>query len=398
MIYPQRLAQILIVILVLCSAFAHAQTPAQTSEANKELREKAFNLLETAAGQVNGLQSPENRARIAANIMESLWTHDEKRARSLLPMIESDIREGINRENPDQRTSSHTFQVFLKLRADTIERIAKYDAELALTFLKSTEITSVGELSKRFAEHDHDIELRLAKKIAADKPELALKIARESLARGFSDELLMVLRQLSRKHKDDARTLYKEVVSKVKDVDIQEEQWYHRNSIQRLTLSYTPPMADAATYRELVSFLITKAFEAGCRKRDPHDYKVANFCGWVMSSVSPSYKSDSRVTELQHWVNEEHRPVPGSYELQLVQQDGSIDEVLALKEKYPRLDANISWSGFEMARASGDQAKAREVANATADPEVRKMMIEFLDDSEKGKVPMRRYWQTYRND
>jgi hypothetical protein len=41
MIHPQRLAQAVIVILVLCSAHAHAQTPAQTPEANKELREKA---------------------------------------------------------------------------------------------------------------------------------------------------------------------------------------------------------------------------------------------------------------------------------------------------------------------------------------------------------------------
>src|SRR5919112_989534 len=99
MIHPQRLAHAVIVVLVLCSAHGHAQTPAQTPETNKELREKAFKLLELAAGQVNVLQSAENRARIAANIMDSLWTHDEKRARSLLALIENDIREGLNRED-----------------------------------------------------------------------------------------------------------------------------------------------------------------------------------------------------------------------------------------------------------------------------------------------------------
>lgn len=385
MIYPQRLARIIIVILVLCSAYAQAQTPAQTSEANKELREKAFNLLESAAGQVNVLQSPENRARIAANIMDSLWTHDEKRARSLLAMIESDIREGVNRQY-SELTKPHTFQVFLKLRSDTIERIAKYDPELALTFLRSTEVTTVQQSPNRIADHDRELELRLAKKIAADKPEVALKIARESLARGLSDHLLVVLRQLNRKHKDDARMLYKEIVSKVKDVDVVEEHWQNRNFIQRLALSYTPPTADAATYRELVSFLITRALDAGCRKRDPSDYKVANFCAWVMSSVSASYKFDSRVAELEHWRSEEHSPGPGYLELGLVQQDGSIDEVLALKEKYPQLDANISWSAFEMARASGDEAKAREVANSSTNPEARKMMLQYLEGTEKNKT------------
>ena len=385
MIHPQRLAQTIIVVLVLCSAYAQAQTPAQTSEANKELREKAFTLLESAAGQVNTLQSAENRARIAANIMDSLWTHDEKRARSLLAMIESDIREGVNREYPEL-TKTNTFQVFLKLRADTIDRIAKYDPELALTFLRSTEVTTVQRSPNRIAEHDRELELRLAKKIAADKPEMALKIARESLARGFSDDLLVVLRQLNRKHKDEALTLYKEIVSKVKDTDIQVDHWQRRNFIQRLALSYTPPMADAATYRELVSFLLTKALDAGCRKRDQDDYRVTNFCGWVVSSLPPTYKSDSRVAELEHWASEEHRPGPGYFELNLARQDGSIDEVLALKEKYPQLDANISWSAFEMARASGDQAKAREVANSSADPLVRKMMLENLEGTEKTRT------------
>ena len=383
MIYPQRLAQAIIVVLVLCSASAHAQTPAQASEAKKELREKAFALLESAAGQVNALQSAENRARIAANIMDSLWTHDEKRARSLLGMIESDIREGVNREYPEQAINSHTFQVFLKLRSDTIDRIAKYDADLALTFLRSTEVTTVQKTPNRIAEADRDLELRLAKKIAADKPEMALKIARESLARGLSDDLLVVLRQLNRKHKDEARTLYKEIVSKVKDVNVEKEHWQNRNFIQRLALSFTPPQADAATFRELISFLITKALDAGCRRRDIQDYRMSNFCTWAMSSLPPSYKSDSRVAELEHWMSQEHGPSPGYFELSMLEQDGSVDEVLALRDKYPHLDENITYTAFQMARASGDEGKARELANATQNAGARKMMLQSLDGREK---------------
>lgn len=382
MIHPQRLAHAIIVVLLLCLVSAHAQTPAQRSEANKELREKAFALLESTAGQVNVLQSPENRARIAANIMDSLWTHDEQRARSLLPLIESDIREGLNREDP-QRFISDTFQVFLKLRSDTIERIAKYDPEQALTFLRSTEITTVQRLPNYIAENDRALELRLAKKIAADKPELALKIARESLSRGFSNDLLVVLRQLHRKHKNEVLALYKEIVSKVKDVNLQDDSsWQNREFIQRLALSFTPPQADAATFRELISFLITKALDAGCRKRDPNDYSISGFCAWVMSSVPPSYKSDSRVAELEHWASMDHGPGPGYFELNLVEQDGSIDEVLALKEKYPELNANISWTAFEMARTSGDLAKAREIAKGAA-PEVQQMMLQNLNAVEK---------------
>lgn len=382
MIHPQRLAQAVIVVLVLCSASAQAQTPAQTSESNKELREKAFALLESAAGQVNVLQSAENRARIAANIMDSLWTHDEKRARSLLAMVESDIREGVNREDP-QLQNSHTLQVFRKLRADTIERIAKYDPELALTFLKSTEVTTVQQLPNRIAESDRELELRLAKKIAANNPEVALKIARESLARGVSDDLLVVLRQLNRKHKDEAGTLYKEIVRKVRGMNLLDDPWGNRDFVQRLALSFSPRDVDADTFRELLSFLITKALDSGCRKSDTPDFTVSNFCSWVVSSLPPAYKSDSRVAELSHWTSEQQAFNAGYVELQLLVEDASIDEVLALREKYPHLDANINWHAFGLAIKSGDMAKAREVANSNTKPEVRQMMLERVEHVEK---------------
>ena len=385
MIHPQRLARILIVILVLCSAYAQAQTPAQTSEANKELREKAFTLLESAAGQVNTLQSAENRARIAANIMDSLWTHDEKRARSLLAMIESDIKEGLNREDPERRINSHTFQVFYHLRSNTVERIGKYDPELALLFLKSTEVSGPPHLLNHLSARECELELRHAKKIAANKPEIALKIARESLARGLSEDVLVVLRQLGRKHKDEARSLYKEIVSKVRDLNLHENP-DNKNFVHTLALSYTPPQADAETFQDLLSFLLTKAVDAGCRKHEIVAGYTANFCTWVMSSLPPSYKADPRVAALKHWASEEHSAAPGYMELNMVARDGSVEEVLALTQKYPGLESHITYRAFEVAKESGDLAKARELANSSTSPELRQLMLEHLDGSQQAKT------------
>ena len=380
MINPQRLALPIIVVLVLCSASAHAQTPAQTSETSKELREKAFNLLESLAGQVNGLQSAENRARITANIADSLWTHDEKRARSLFAMVESDINEALSR---DRVRDSQSFAVFLKLRADTIDRIAKYDPELALTFLKATAINPDPQFAKRMSPHSDDaLELRLAQKIAANNPDSALKLGRASLARGLSDDHLMLLRQLSRKHKEHAHTFYKEIVNKIRDIDITQEHWGNRTFIQRLSLSFTPPTVDESTFRELQSLLVTRALENGCRNqmRALDNYQRVNFCRWVMASL-PKMGTDSRVTELEHWGPDRfHSSIDGHFELRMVEQDGSVDEILALKEKYPEMQERISWRAFDLARESGDLARAREVANSSANPEMRKTMVELLDD------------------
>ena len=376
----------IIIVLVLCSAYAHAQTPAQTPELNKELRAKAFNLLESAAGEVSVLQSAENRARIAANIMESLWTHDEKRARSLLVFIENDIKQALNSDDPLKPKDPHRFQVFLKLRADTIDRIAKYDPELALAFLKSTELTTQQRLPNHLAEYNRNLELRLAKKIGANNPEMALKIARESLRRGLSDDLLMVLRQLNKKHKEHAATLYKEIVSKVKDVNLQ-NHWQNKNFVQRLTLSFTPPEADAATFQELLSLLLTKAMDAGCRKREREHHDLVYFCRWIVSSIPPAYRADGRVAELSHWASHERTMPDGYYELDIVAENGSVDEVLKLRDKYPQFQDNINGRAFELAVSAGDLAKARDIAKSTTNAELQKAMIERLDaDGENAKA------------
>src|SRR5438105_9195580 len=84
----------LIVVVLLCSGLAHAQQNNSTRENERTteapLRERAFNLLESLADQVNSLQSGENRARLGSNIADSLWNHDEKRARTLLVAVQND--------------------------------------------------------------------------------------------------------------------------------------------------------------------------------------------------------------------------------------------------------------------------------------------------------------------
>src|SRR5688572_5806349 len=63
------------------SGYAHAQTtkPAPNKEEIAALREKAFKLIDSVAGQLSTLQSTENRARMGANIVDSLWRSEERR-------------------------------------------------------------------------------------------------------------------------------------------------------------------------------------------------------------------------------------------------------------------------------------------------------------------------------
>ena len=114
--------------------FSKTQEPQRASDesATAAVRKKAIDLLQSLAGQVESLRSAENRARIRSNIAGSLWTHDEKRARSLFALVEEDIKAGFNSIDPEDPRRHHTLMVFAQLRRDTTERIAKHDPVLAL--------------------------------------------------------------------------------------------------------------------------------------------------------------------------------------------------------------------------------------------------------------------------
>src|SRR5689334_20146108 len=132
---------VLILALVLCCQRtpAQEQTPPATDKqaADAALRDKAYKLLDSLADQLSTLQSAENRARMGSNIADSLWTHDEAKARALFKLVEDDIKLGLQKPEGD-REAEHTVAVFLKLRQDNVERIARHDPEMALTFLKET--------------------------------------------------------------------------------------------------------------------------------------------------------------------------------------------------------------------------------------------------------------------
>src|SRR5918993_1623950 len=160
----------LILSLILCSGVAVAQQdspPADNSSpANAPLRQKALDLLKTLAGETGALQSAENRARMRSNIAGSLWTHDEKTARRLIASVETDIKAELQSYQTEPNDPLR-LQVFLHLRMDTVERIAKHDAESALAFFRATDPGSDERLPHGVLEAQNAFQLRLAKEIAS---------------------------------------------------------------------------------------------------------------------------------------------------------------------------------------------------------------------------------------
>lgn len=361
---------IVIAFLSLCLPPTHAQVPSNDAKtAETARREKAVELLESLAMQVAALQSPENRARIGANIAESLWKHDEKRARALFLSIENDINLGLqNRELVDDadRLTAH---VFMKLRGDTVQRLAKYDPEFAWNFLKATE-PQAENLKRMFPDKQRDLEIQLARQMAAANPDLALKLGRQALARGFSDNLLSLLRQLHRKERDKGVILYREAVQKLRDTDLTGD-WEALEFAQGLVKTLVPPVADETAFREVVNLFITSALANGCDKKPQSEDDVNLFCDQIASLVSTMEKVDPlRARKLKILTPDPDQAdmsesiQRGYVELAEVAENGTVDEILALTEKYPGLNGTIYSRAMTKALESGDIELARKIANS----------------------------------
>ena len=391
MIYSHRSLFALILGIVLLSGFggyahAHQDPTAADKEEAAALREKAFKLLESVATQLNTLQSSENRARMGANLADSLWKRDAERARSLLRVVQEDIKTELQQR--DRKLDQQRFNVFFKLRYDTVERIAKYDAEAAFEFLKVTEPLFGEQVPHEYRGSEHSIELRLAKQIAASNPDVALKLGRQALERGFSSDLLMLLVKLNRKHKEQGQILYKETVVKLRDADL-EDNWNARNFAQLLIPGIRPPDADESIFRELVSILVTKALALGCERKasqnEEENYRMASFCRWAAASIRGAESYDSRAVRLKHWSNDEY-PAGLGFAFEQVQElldDGAFEELEAVASKHPELEGMVYQQLVQKLVFSGDLDRARKlVTRLPSDSEIKPQLLAHLEAME----------------
>lgn len=380
---PLILALLLVVLLCPSPAKAQQTDSSTTDNPEAELREKAFAALESLANQMGSLQSPENRARIGANIAESLWKRDEQRARNLFHLVKDDIKLGIQ-SYKNATDSAQYLKVFVKLREDTLRRMARLDAELALDFLRETfpivrEAMSFpnGELRPEVAEREKSLELELARAFARENPEHALKLARKTLAEGFDEGLLMLLLQLSAKNKDDARVLYKEIVTRLAAIDL-------RNNEQALDFAgnlaqyFNPPAADDATFRELIDVLLKTALVAGCA--GPQGPPVLCYrIGPLVPQMERLFPA--RATRLRRWASQFESEIGSrremEYQFRQLPEDSTVDDVLAFVSRYPDMERQIYFHALRKAESMGDYERAQKIANEyKGDPETRQQLID----------------------
>lgn len=251
-------------------------------EKRQELERKTLAMLDEIAAQALSLKLPENRSLVLANAADLLWTHDEKRARSLFwdalsnltppiglaedgPTVsdattkdskpkESTAKDSTTkRSTNDKAQSLNQYFATFQLRQEFLRKVARRDPQLALDMLRATRLPQPPEQPSGANYHfpdESDLEQEIANEAAARDPKRALQIARESLSKGFTFQLLGFLFKLNQQSPEVASEFAGDVIDKLQTANVATDVAAWWTAIDLLRIARTPrdvPAENSAT-------------------------------------------------------------------------------------------------------------------------------------------------------
>jgi hypothetical protein len=393
---------LLLAVVLFASHAAQAQTteepsaspaPSPSPTIDPATEKKAFELLESASEQAVNLHAPSNRIRATCAIADLIWSRDEKRARALFNAAVSQLAARISEIDSGDVEGYQEMSRLEPLRQELVTRIATHDAELALAALRQTRLPlgntrvssnySSQSLGQWNTQNESNLEMNLALLIAAKNPETALKLARASLARGMNWNLIPFMTQLYQKDAKAGQALYQDIVTKLKSDNLARSPDSANNAMQLLS-SFQPPQADEDTFRDLLSTVvgamlsIDRSTSNGIGMSQNFYYQIER-----MQPLIEKY-APARAAELRNWSQTVERtldPQTKMYqEMQRISQNGTVDDMLALANKYPPefqnlLYQNAAWKAL----SNGDPARANEIIDLMPDPLQRRQMHDQIE-------------------
>ena len=364
--------------------------PADSASAPKidpETEKKALDLVQTLSEQVVNLHASANRIRAESEVADLLWVRDEKRARTLFTAAVTQLASQISELDYSDPEVYNEMQRILLSRQELLLRIAPHDADLAISALKLTRLQT--DPGSRYggnwtANNEANLEMMLANVIAAKDPAAALKLARNSLSRGVSWNVIAFLPTLYQKDAASAQTLYKEIVARIKDDNVTRNAELANNA-WNLLVSFEPPKADEDTYRDLLTSMLSYVLTSN--RQTAQGMNVAQNMYYQIERIMPLVDkyAPARAAELREWSQGVERTLDPSakmyQEMHRISEKGTVDDMLALASKYPpefqnMLYQNAAWKAVN----SGDTARAKEIAEKIPDPVQRRQVTDQIDN------------------
>ena len=361
-----------------------APAPAKVDPATEK---KALDLIESLSEQVGNLHSPSNRMRAQCTVADLLWSRDEKRARSLFTGAIAQLASRISEVDLSDPEVFQDLNRLSQSRQELVMRIAAHDPDLALTALRQTRLQADNNTLARGGwnpQAEATLEMNIAGLIVGKDPAAALKLARNSLARGVSWNVISFLPQLYQKDQKAGQDLFQDIVTRIKNDNMTRNPELANNAWNLLN-TFQPPQADEDAFRDLLTSVLGQVLN-GSRQTQTGMSMAQNFYHQLdrMAPLVEKY-APARTAELREWSQSVERtldPQVKMYqEMNKASQNGTVDEMLALASKYPPefrslLYQNAAWKAV----TSGDTTRAKEIAEMISDPVQRRQVLDQLDN------------------
>ncbi len=220
------------------------ESKTEKEEEQKKLQDLVLKMLDQAIGDAAILKLSQNRAMVYAVAGDLYWKFDEKRARDLFRSSANDIMVTNTEIERDKKTNDDPYASifnFDDIRNQILPLIAKHDADLALEMLVQTRTAKLAEELIKATQpnakqedggylnfnpeqwrvrQEIALEQSFAVLAAEQNPDKAIKLIKDSLAKGISWNVLPLLQKLNKKDSKKATQLADDVVSKVVGTDL----------------------------------------------------------------------------------------------------------------------------------------------------------------------------------
>ncbi len=291
-------------ILFLSAQFAFSQTveKVKPDEISSELKKEAIAFLRETAADVNNLRTLENRISLSSEMASLMWFSDEKEARTMFQAVIGDFRQlltvyesqiAVSGENTDESggnsllfgTAGQPERKFAKaigVRQQIAKAIAEHDPQLAFEFFSDTGAAITNPtFRKRLETTDAYFEARLLSQIAEKNVETALAYGRKSLAKGFNQEHLGLLKKIYAKDQEKGAAFGEEIVSKLKSDSSKPDSFYYLTRVLDMGLKNLDTVKGKADQRPMFSEqglrdLAELAAQQLLKREDAENYEISS--------------------------------------------------------------------------------------------------------------------------
>ena len=342
---------------------------------NKETEKQQIALLEQIAKDADRLRLPENRALVAAKLADGFWRHDEKRARALFQTAINELVAAQTQAEGNKKQANMLYSLIngVSPRHEILAMIAARDAEFALeAFYKSRPakialiLSNPEEMKKsnsqQFVQSELYFEQSLITRVSEQNPQRALKLFRESLAKGVTYEALGIIEKLKEKDMELAVQIAGEVADKLLGADF-EKQNQDFGLAQTFLAQYGKKpeenekivKVEEKKLRDLAAMIAKSILKVS----DEEYYEIETLLP-MMEKFSPENVAALKQKKARFENSDERREYM-AYE-KFMESEPSPEKILSEAEKYPETFRNqMYYAAAEKFAQNGNMTQAQKI-------------------------------------